>query len=252
MDEFFPEHGQIFVASQNNLIKLSNSSIKPGTLITDPDLINDFINNFVDGEFITTSYYASYCKNNNAKLITNKISDSIFMDLANQKNRYNNGLDYYNAIPKYDMPFVTDITVEKALQLREIEGESFNKYRIALNKSISEQHKTNSALEWHDIYDDILYPAFSELDEKLKNIRSGIYKKTFYEIALVGTVISAGIYTGLVPSNMTDILKSVGIGTGTAITVGRQVFSKIPVKETLRENDYYFLWQLKKNIDKEL
>lgn len=252
IDEFFPEHGQIFIAPQNNLIKLSNSSIKPGTLITDPDLINNFIDNFVDDEFVSASYYASYCKNNNAKLITNKISDSMFMELANQRNKHNNGLNYYNAIPKYDMPFVTDITVEKALQLREIEGESFNKYRIALNKSISEQHKTNSALEWNDIYDDILFPAFCELDEKLKNIRNGIYKKTFYEIALVGTVISAGIYTGIVPNNMTDIMKSLGFGTSAAISVVRQFFSKTPGKETLRENDYYFLWQLKKNIDKEL
>lgn len=252
MDEFFPEHGQIFTVPEKNLIKLSNSSIKPGELITDKDLINDFVNNFVDGEFISASYYASYCKNNNAKLITNKISDSMFMNLANQKNRHNHGLDYYNAIPKYDMPFVADITVEKALQLREIEGESFNKYRIALNKSISEQHKTNSTIEWHDIYDDILFPAFSELDEKLKKIRNGIYKKTFYEIAIVGTVVSAGVYTGIVPNNITDIMKSVGLGTGTAISLGHQIFSKIPGKEILRENDYYFLWQLKKNINKKL
>lgn len=252
MDEFFPEHGQIFKVPQKDLIKLSNSSIKSGTLITEPNLINDFIDNFVDKEFLSACYYASYCKNNNAKLITNKISDSMFMELTNQRNRHNHGLDYYNAIPKYDMPFVTDITIEKALQLREIEGESFNKYRIALNKSISEQHKTNSALECHDIYDDILFPAFSELDEKLNNIRNGIYKKTFYEIGLIGTVISAGIYTGIVPNNMTDIMKSIGIGTGTAISIGRQIFSKIPGKETLRENDYYFLWQLKKNIDKKL
>ncbi|CEQ08963.1 Uncharacterised protein [[Clostridium] sordellii] len=252
IDEFFPEHGQIFTMPRKNLIKFSDSAIKPGALITDTNLINDFVDNFIDEEFVSACYYASYCKNNNAKLITNKISDSMFMELTNQKNRHNHGLDYYNAIPKYDMPFITDITVEKALQLREIEGESFNKYRIALNKSITEQHKTNSKIEWHDIYDDILFPAFSELDEKLKNIKNGLYKKTFYEIALVGTVISAGVYTGIVPNNMIDIMKSVGIGTGTAISVGRQIFSKIPGKETLRENDYYFLWQLKKNINKEL
>lgn len=248
IDEFFPEHGQIFIAPQNNLIKLSNSSIKPGTLITNSNLINDFIDNFVNDEFISTSYYASYCKNNNAKLITNKISDSMFMNLANQTNRHNNGLNCYNTIPKYDMPFVTDITVEKALQLREVEGESFNKYRIALNKAISEQHKTNSTLEWNDIYDDILFPAFCELDEKLKNIRNGIYKRTFCEIALVATVISAGVYTGIIPNNIADIMKY--IGPSTAIDVGHQVFSKISQKETLKENDYYFLWQLKKNIDK--
>lgn len=252
MDEFFPEHGQIFAVPRKKLINLSNSSIKPGALITDRDLINDFVNNFVDGEFVSASYYASYCKNNNAKLITNKISDSMFMDLANQKNKLNHGLDCYNTIPQYDMPFVTDITIEKALQLREIEGESFNKYRIALNKSISEQHKTNSTLEWNDIYDDILFPAFSELDEKLKNIKNGLYKKTFFEIGLVGTVISAGVYTGIVPNNIVDIMKSVGLGTSASIGLAHQVFSKIPGKETLRENDYYFLWQLKKNIEKKL
>lgn len=174
------------------------------------------------------------------------------MELTNQKSKPNHGLDYYNVIPKYDMPFVANITIEKALHLREIEGESFNKYRIALNKSISEQCKTNSTVEWSNIYDDILFPAFSELDEKLKNIRKGIFKKTFYEIALVGTVISAGIYTGIIPSNITDIMKSIGIGTDTSITVTHQIFDKVPDKATLRENDYYFLWKLKRDIDKKL
>ncbi|WP_346937544.1 hypothetical protein [Clostridium sp.] len=249
MDEVFPEHTPLFPISPKKF-NLSNFCFETGSLITNTDLINDFIENITKKEFISASYSAHYCKNNNAKLITNKISDSMFMNLANQKSKHNYGLDCYNVLPQYDMPFVTDITIEKALQLREVEGESFNKYRIALNKSISEQHKTNSQLELCDIYDDILFPAFSELDMKLKNIRNGFYKKTFYEIAIVGTVISAGIYTGIVPTHTTDILKSVGIGTGAAISIAHQIFSKAPGKDTLKEHDYYFLWQLKKDIDK--
>ncbi|SHI00898.1 hypothetical protein SAMN02745196_02312 [Clostridium collagenovorans DSM 3089] len=252
IDEFFPEHGQIFTIPPKDIIKLPKSIRKAGSLITDKNLINDFVDNFVEEEFVSSCYYASYCRNNNAKFITNKISDGMFMELTNQKNRPNHGLDYYNAMPKYDMPFVADITIEKALHLREVEGESFNKYRVALNKSISQQCKTNSPVELRDIYDDILFPAFYELDEKLKNIRNGFFKKTFYEITLLGTVISAGLYTGLIPNNMTDIMKSLGIGTSASITVGRQIFSKAPWKETLRENDYYFLWQLKRSIDKNL
>ena len=155
--------------------------MKTGTLITDPSLINNFIDNFIEDEFVSASYYASYCKSNNAKLITNKISDSMFMNLANQTKIDSNGLNYYNAIPKYDMPFVTNITIEKALQLRKVESESFNKYRIALNKAISEQRKTNSTLEWDDIYDDILFTEFCELDKKSENIRNRIYKKYFMQ-----------------------------------------------------------------------
>lgn len=250
IDEFFPEHGHIFTIPKKDIIKFPKFARKSGALITDKNLINDFIDSFIDEEFVSSCYYASYCKNNNAKFITNKISDGMFIELTNQKSKPNHGLAYYNAMPKYDMPFVADITIEKAIHLREIEGESFNRYRIALNKSISEQCKTNSTVEWRDIYDDILFPAFSELDEKLKNIRKGIFKKTFYEITLVGTVISAGLYTGIITNNMTDIMKSIGIGT--SMTVGRQIFSKVPGKETLRENDYYFLWQLKRAIDKRL
>lgn len=252
IDEFFPEHGHIYEITKNEMTSFPELPKEKGAIITDRNFIGYFMSRFLNNEFISSCYYALYCKTNNAKFITNKTSDGMFMGLANQKHKSNYGLDYYTAIPKYDMPFVSDITIEKALHLREIEGESFNKYRIALNKAITEQCKTNSSVEWNDIYDDILFPAFSQLDEKLKNIRKGIFKKTFSEIALVGTVISSGIYTGIIPNNVTDIMKSIGIGTGTSVTVAHQIFGKVPGKESLKENDYYFLWQLKRDIDKKI
>lgn len=252
IEDFYPDHPEIFRMSKHEVMKVPKYSRKSGTLITNKNIINNFIDSFVDGEFASSCYYASYCKDNKAKFITNKVSDGMFMELTNQKSKSNHGLDSYNAIPKYDLPFVEKITIEKALHLREIEGESFNKYRIALNKSIEEQCKTNSTVEWTEIYDDILYPAFNDLDMKLKSINKGFFRNTFSEIVIFGTVISAGLYTGIIPHNMTDIMKSIGIGTGTSISIAHQMFGKISAKEGLKQNDYYFLWRLKKNIEKEL
>jgi hypothetical protein len=199
MDEFFSDHGQTFVVPDKEMIRFPEYIRKPGIVITDRDYINNFLDDFIDNEFISICYLASYCKSNNAKFITTKISDSIFMGLTKDKDLINYDIKHYNTLPQYDLPYIEQVSIEKALHLREIEGESFNKYRIALNKACEEQCKTDSKVEWKQIYDDILYPAFNDLDMKLKSIKNGFYRKTFASMILVGSVITVGVYTGLVP-----------------------------------------------------
>jgi hypothetical protein len=52
-----------------------------------------------------------------------------------------------------------------------------NRYRIALNRKIKEKYNSKNQKQIKEVYDDILYPAFQNSDERLKNIKTGILKK---------------------------------------------------------------------------
>ncbi|MHB8063571.1 MAG: hypothetical protein ACYDG2_13220 [Ruminiclostridium sp.] len=131
--------------------------------------------------------------------------------------------------------------------MREIEKELFNKYRIALNRAVEEQTKTTRQTDWLQIYDDILYPAFNELDMKLVQVRSGAFKRTFAAMGILSTVILAGRYSNLVSQNISDTL--IHIGTSMASAGGNYLLDRNN-KMDMKNNDFYFLWRLKKDLDK--
>ncbi len=195
------------------------------------------INDFVDDEFASSCYYASYCRNDNAKLITSKPSDCMFSSII-QGEDVNTVLATFNNLPQYDMPFITNISILDALRLRNIEHESFNRYRSALDKAVKEQCKTNSKVEWKDIYNDILYPEYNKLDLQLKNIKSGAYSKTFGDILLLSGAITGGKLVGF--QTFAPLLVTAGIGLGANL-----IKNVAENTAKMKENDYYYLWRLK-------
>lgn len=114
------------------------------------------------------------------------------------------------ALPEYLLPFTNNIDLKTELKLREIEGESFNKYRIAFSNAVSEQCKTNAYTCWQNIYYDIVYPELCNLNMKLENIKSGAFKKTFSNILLTSAVISAGVLSNIIAKDSTSILTALG------------------------------------------
>ena len=77
-----------------------------------------------------------------------------------------------------------------------------------------------------------------------------MFKKTFSTIVMVGSVISAGVYTGIIPPNAPEILAAIG-GTSVMTSAGINVMNNLTNKKsTLRENDFYFLWKLKDSSSK--
>lgn len=247
MDEFFPEHGILITFPGDELHQmLPTLDQQPFQApIRDQAFKTGFINHFVSQEFYNVCYYAAYCKEQQAKLITNKPSDSIFMALAQSKASLPSVEKAQLDLPQYDMPFIQGVRLQDVLKLRENEQEAFNKYRIALNAAVSEQAKTAEQKDWMQIYDDILYPAFNDLDFKLNQIKSKQYH-AFLEMSILGTVILAGTYSGIVPQNTTELFSSIGLPL--AVARGSSLLDKVGLKKTaLKENDFYFLWKLKKN-----
>lgn len=246
VDDFFTEETGVFMLNENFLRLMPSSYQYTDVLDKTLPCVSDLLSEIVEGNFVDSCYYAAYCKNNNAKLITSTPANAMFLQFAHEP-IIEDTLNTLSSLPEYLLPFTNNIDLTTALHLREIEGESFNKYRIAFNNAINEQCKTNNNTHWQKIYDDIVYPEFCNLNLKLKNIKSGAFKKTFNNILLTSAVISAGVLSGVISKNFTSILAALGGSTG-LIGLGNKVLDQNPpVKEQLRDNDYYFLWKLQKN-----
>ena len=238
IDDYFDGENQILVVSGEEFRKLSNGDKKVGKKNVSREYWSKLIDDFVEKEFVSSCYYTKYCRDNDAKLITSKPSDGLFASITRGENA-EEVLATYKNLPQYDMPFISNISIENALRLRKLEYEAFDRYRIALDKAVKEQCKTNSKVEWKDIYNDILYPEYNHLDLKLRNIKSENFVKTFGEILLLGGTITAGILTGF------PIVTELAVTAGTAL--GAHLLAhKAENNIKLRENDYYYLWRLSK------
>lgn len=248
INEYFD--GEILITSirEREDNKFPKSYKKLGVMDKSEKLWNDLIEEFVESEFVSACYYTNYCRENNAKLITSKPSDGMFATLTRGENDAKHVLEVYNNLPQYDMPFFQNISIQKAIQLREKESAAFDRYRIALNKAIEEQCKTNSKVEWKDIYDDILYPEFANLNVKLKNLKEGSgFKKTFGDILIVGGVVTAGLLSGMIPMSIAGVGVALGGTTGITALGNKIKDNQGNKKAELRTNDYYYLWKLKNN-----
>jgi len=245
MDEFFPLHTESINFVGDILELLPISERKSNITIKNQKFKKAVLHNIIHDEFSEVCLYSLCCKNLDSKFITSKPSDGIFLEMtqSNKKNKQN--IPRIENLPLYDLPIISDAPTSTILKLREIEEDSFNRYRIALNRAVQEHYNAETSVQIREIYDDIIYPAFQQLDERLHNLRNGMFKKTFSTIVVVGSAISAGVYTGIIPPNVPEILAAIG-GTSVLTSSGINVMNNLTNKKSaLRENDFYFLWKLK-------
>ena len=242
MSDFFPLHTESMTFENDILDLLPKKERKINKIIKNLKFKTAVINELLDSEFSDVCLYSLCCKNMDSKFITTKPSDAMFLEMTQQRN---NRISTIENLPLYDLPIISSIPMNTILKLREVENDSFNRYRIALNRAIKENYNSKNKKQIKEVYDDILYPAFQNLDERLRNIKTGMFRKTFSTIMVVGSVISAGLYTGIIPPNAQEIFLTLG-GTSALTKFGMdKIKSLIEEKEQIRENDFYFLWRLK-------
>lgn len=245
MDEFFPLHTETISIGEYLLDLLPSNERRTGTTIKNKKFRKAFISNIIQSEFSEVCLYSLCCKNLDSKFITSKPSDGIFIEMTNSANAHSLTIPKINKMPLYDLPIISNASITAILKLREMEQDAFNKYRVALNSAIQEHYNAETPIQIKKVYDDILYPAFQKLDERLHNIKSGMFKKTFSSIMVASSIITAGVYTGIIPYNAIEILKAIG-GTSALTGIGVNALNSLTNKSTpLRENDFYFLWKLK-------
>lgn len=242
VDEFFPDHNIIWGITDEIVVEKLKKE-KVGSVITRKELFEKRINAFVENEIVSSMYTTKYCNEQKAKLITNKVSDAMFLS-QKKGNRITEVKEYTNMLPEYDLLIPQNMSLKDVIRLRAEEAESFNKYRIALNQAVVEQKKTTDVTDWEKIYDDIIYPELNNLDMKLKQIRNGRLNRFFGTMAIVGTTLVASAFGNMINPEMFSNIPAFGTSVGAA--GANFILDKTSTKKSeLQNNDYFFLWKLR-------
>ena len=195
-------------------------------------------------------YTTKYCQEQNARLITNKVSDSMFLGMNKNYKDLKNLENHYNLLPEYVLPIVDNLNLTNIIRLREEEHEAFNKYRIALNAAVAEQIKTDNHNNWRKIYDDIIFPELNSLEMKLKQVKKGRWSHVFGTMGIVGSVIIGSSFGDAI--NLGLLTQAVVTSTAVAAATGlNYILDRYNNnKADLQNSDYFFLWKLNSSSKK--
>lgn len=240
LEEIYMDHKSFFGISDGPFLEeLKNLNNFP-TEIKDKKLIESFVYKLVEEEYYHTKFETFMSSAYKSKYITAKTSGKMIIDAVSNKKEINQN----EIVPIYDMPIVDSVNTNIILSVRDREAESFNQYRVALNKAINEHYKGQSEAEITEIYDDIVYPSFTKLESSLKQISRKNIAKTAGEIAIIGSTLTLGIIGGIIPFNSTGILAGLS-GTTVISNIVKKAADWVADTTSAPENDYYFLWKLK-------
>ena len=248
IDEFFPGHDLFWtITDKESLDELKYEQV--GEVIRNKEYSEEFVGRFIQEEILSTMYTTKYCYEQKGKLITNKLSDAMFLAKKSQNYPMSDMIKYVDMLPEYDLLITENLQLKDVIRLRQEESEAFNKYRIALNNAVIEQNKTFNITDWNKIYDDIIYPELNNLDLKMKQIKEGRLKRFFGTMAVVGTAIVANKYGNLINPDLSSSVQAFATTIGAAGV--NSILDKSSLqKSELQNNDYFFLWKLKKRIKK--
>lgn len=243
--EDFIDHGKTFLHLYDPIPKHIRSCLKkklPYNL-SKKEIINENILSIIitpilrdlskqewHSAFNGTSYL---CDNKTQIRIASQINNKAYV--ANSS-AFENGMQHLlPAIYSDDSKYIVD--------LREKEPEAFAVYRDKLNSMIHEAKSWNEQ-EVTAIFRDQVLPEINLIEKKIKDWKSNI-RETFKEKVIFGTgAVTVGLYAGLLPPNIGQIIAAVG--GGSAIATALMDYNKTSKeKQEARKNDFYFLWQAK-------
>lgn len=251
-EDFF-EHGEI-VAVLN--VKKLNKNLKSKVdasptkkyILTKQDILEyNILKSIISKEISGIRRNLLEAKTVGVKYLTSKIFDSHAMEFSTIRSENEDFIDVQQRIPIYDLPIISGTNIENILRIRELEANSFNRYRVALNQAAKERLNHNTKKELIEINDYIIYPALTELKSNISKIKEGRYKKFFDNILVLGSSISLGLTVGLTPSDPVKIMTALG-GIPALIKAGSSLLNLNKEKEKIKDNDFYFLWRLHNKI----
>jgi hypothetical protein len=145
------------------------------------------------------------------------------------------------------VPILSDVPVRTILKLRASEAEAFQSYRSTLTGIVRNHVGTGKSVgeaEAKEIYLDVLKPTLDALQVQATNIRKNQFKKGILKAAASSVLIGLGIYGGVLPSQLADLVKAIGgfsVAKDLAETFG--AIEKNPTE--VRNHNLYFLLRLK-------
>ena len=203
------------------------------------------IEGFLTNELNTLRINALESRLFNTKYLTSRVFDSKVLDSAFQQ-KNNQPISINSTFPLYSLPILSEVPIEKILDIRKSYYSAFLDYRVAINKAAKEQQKGMTAKGLNEIYEDVIYPSFVDLEKCIANFKTGTLKKALGNVTVIASSVGIGVSTGLVPTDVASIVTALG-GVTALTTAGSKLVDWSRSKDELKDNDFYFLWKLIKS-----
>lgn len=153
----------------------------------------------------------------------------------------------------HQQPWSRSVNTNDLLRLRQEEHEAFLLFRTALSKAVQEYQTHGLAFTERDaqaVFSDILEPRLASLDAKVKSARRLFRKDTLRRALGWIASISAGLYAGFITSNILAGATTFGAAKFAAEALA-STMAKSDVKEPIRMDEMYYLWQVRELASKQ-
>ncbi|MBA0208365.1 hypothetical protein [Pectobacterium brasiliense] len=200
-----------------------------------PKIVYPLVNDLIEQEWISYFYKSSL-------LIDNKVKCSL-AGMLNKDTMALNSKTFNESIKHY-LPTIQSRDPLEIINHRIREEEAFKVYRDKLHKLLINAPK-NKPEYISEIFRDTVLPEINLINKKIKDFQSVKIKNLREKLFFGSGVVAIGLYSGILPSNLGNILAAIGGGSAivsSMIDYKSAFFSK----EEARSNDYYFLWNLTK------
>jgi hypothetical protein len=143
----------------------------------------------------------------------------------------------------HSVPLFSDVSVEKALEIRLREPDAFVRYRSALNKIVRDHVRSGTFLGEEDatqLYHDVLRPEIAKLKSDALARQRASRRKALAKIGCSFAAITLGVVNGLLPTELAKLFTAVG-GFSLLKEIGEAVADIQRKPNEVRNHDLYFL-----------
>jgi hypothetical protein len=237
------DHGVVSVEKSNlksfKIGMLSKKQIKASGLIADK-----LTQSLVDVKYhsITSSYIG-----------TSFLTDAVAQEQLLYKCVQNDERTKINeALGKMflETPIFGNISLDKIVEIRREETESFDEYRRTLNaslKTLVEKKGEITSKMVDEYYLDVIKPEVDKLDRKIRLSKKTLMKKALRNVSIMGVCLGTGLALGLPKS----ALQAFGAVTYAGQTIA-SLFEIYEESSDVQLNSLYFIWKINQAKSAEL
>jgi hypothetical protein len=235
--EFNIELNKEWLKENYNKYHLYDNKILDKEIIKDIGLLSelnfDIYNNIIFGNYYSLTYG------------TQNLTDNQFEFEMNNQYKNRNTNDYIIDIFEQSIPFLLDVGVSDILELRYSENDSFENYREAVKKAVNEVKNLENSIQKAEAFSDIIRPGILQVENKIKSIRSSLFKILKRDILIAGGSLYLASNNTLFDPNITNYISVLGglASIGDIISTSKNIISP---ENLVKEEPLYFLWKLKK------
>ncbi|WHX29180.1 hypothetical protein QNK09_19005 [Brevibacillus agri] len=242
--EKYISHGNIVINFKKYIPQPIKDIMKKGQTIELPhDIVKEIgvIDSLISP--ITKDIYQqnTYVNLHNLTYLTNREVDVEILNALHTKSDFEKSNILVDGLTHL-LPILQEVEINKIVELRLKDGESFAVYRDTLTSIIND--RTDYTLkELKEIYKEKIYPELNKINLTIKRNKKNLTGSIVKDVLFASSIISIGLYSGILPPDIGKIVAAIG-GTRFLYELYNKIGKAIETDEEIKKSNYYFLWKL--------